>query len=120
MSDLGSVAYMSDGRWDDEPEPANQYLAWGGESEGYSIVTAAQIRKDIEQGHYSGYRSWTGFALIGRALGDGLRPALLPVSVVSHTERYTDANDYVYQGYSLVDDEDNEIESFETRIDGRA
>jgi hypothetical protein len=47
-----------------EPDP-NQYLAWGGEAEGYTIVTVDRIRKDLAQESASGVRMWTRFALIG-------------------------------------------------------
>ena len=51
---------------DHTPAPApNQYLAWGGEAEGYTIVTVDKIIKDLAQESASGWRMWTRCALIG-------------------------------------------------------
>ena len=41
-----------------------QYLAWGGESEGVSLVTPDEIAKDQRQGHYSGSYNWDRFASV--------------------------------------------------------
>jgi hypothetical protein len=106
------------------PDTTNQYLAWGGESDGdgFTLITAEEIRKDWESSHYSGYRMWEHFALIDDS-GDEVR--LRPVTVVSvHGSRQVDDQDYVHEDYSIVyagsDDSGKVVEGFGTRIDGRA
>ena len=108
---------------DTEPLP-RQYLAWGGEAEGFTIVTAKEIRKDIEQGHYSDYRAWRTFAWIDGENPPG--PFLIDVEVVGQGRREIDDDDYMHQSFAIlisgigVDRAGTVLDEFSTRIDGRA
>ena len=104
-----------------------QYLAWGGESEAsFSIVTAEQIRKDIEQSTYSGYRTWTKFALLATVGADDDGAILIDVVVVSVDDREVDDSDYVHQTYQILrsgdgpDADPKLVDTFVCTTDGRA
>ena len=89
----------------------------------------AEIAKDITAAHYSGWRTWDSFALIEP--GVNAAPTLRPVRFESAGERDIDDQDYIHQEYRIVagaalvpgavpGNAVEVIESFTTRIDGRA
>lgn len=105
----------------DEGMTRHQYLAWGGESDrdGYRIVTVADIAKDVEQSHYSGFRMWTDLALVGPKSGTEW-PETWPVSLASAKPGEMDDHDYIHRDYAIVTLNGEVLETFTTRIDGRA
>jgi hypothetical protein len=98
----------------------HKYLAWGGENgDDYSVVTVADIKKDTESSHYSGYRLWEHFALVGPKSGAEW-PETWPVSITSAASRETDSDDCIHQDYAVVTPTGEVLDTFATRIDGRA
>ena len=70
----------NDGLDDTDLGAPNQYLAWGGESEGYSVVTVDEIKKSVETEHYSGITTWEHYVLLRPA--ETARPRYVPVEIL--------------------------------------
>lgn len=95
-----------------------QYLAWGGESgDEFAIITANDIGRELENRHYSNVTTWSRFALLDASRRTN--PAK-PVTIERAGEEYTDEDDYMHAGWKIVGPRGGLIDTFSTRIDGRA
>ena len=108
----------------------NQYLAWGGESDGYSVVSVEQIRKDLAQESASGTRNWTRFALIGPRVRNPADPhqAHLAGAPADWPETWpvevrgvgrSTHDDYVTETFILVTPYGEVLDEFSATHDGR-
>lgn len=103
---------------------ACQYLAWGGESEGLTLVNTDRIRRDYEYRHYGGGAMWERFALLtpSRHAAAGLPPSIEAASV-RQSSRQMDEDDYIYMTYEVLVHRGGlrvVVDTFALRLDGRA
>lgn len=97
----------------ERPEP--QFLVWGGESDGFVVLTANEIARGIEASHYSGDSPWEKVAYI-----DPAGPSLSPVDFRWAPQKAI-GSDYLQSEITLVRSSDKvSVGTFTVTIDGRA
>ena len=99
---------------DNRPD-GRQYLVWDSEIDEWRVYTLADMAKDMETAHYSGYGPVARMLALPTS-GEGL-----PVDVTrSGVRTTTDGNDYMHTRYELRDDKGAVLGEFTTHIDGRS
>src|SRR5438105_9605839 len=97
-----------------------QFLGWGGESDGFTVLTVGMIRHDIEHGHYSGIDMWSNLAWIQPGPLDRF-PTLVAVQVVPVSDRTVDDRDYIHQRFAVIETVSGRpLVKFDLALDGRA